>query len=286
MECYICGNNDFLKRPGTVRDNKSLDVIECKHCGLVTLSSTDHLSSNHYEEGGMHGEEPVAIKEWLQVTDVDDQRRFDMLKQKIANKTVLDFGCGCGGFLLKAKDLAASVEGLELEERLQPFFNESGIKVWTQLDELIASGKKFDLITSFHVFEHLVDPKDMLNKLTALLSEKGELIIEVPSGDDALLTLYKCEAFTNFTYWSQHLFLFNQHTLNELVKQAGLDLRWQKQVQRYSLANHLYWLSNGEPGGHHKWVFMDNDLLNEAYGAQLAALGKCDTLLAGIGRKK
>jgi len=95
--------------------------------------------------------------------------------------------------------------------------------------------------------------------------------------------LFGCEPFTHFTYWSQHLFLFNPRTLSDLVRQAGLKLHWLKQVQRYPLSNHLYWLSQGKPGGHQKWVFINSPVLDDAYSAQLAALGRCDTLLAGIG---
>lgn len=285
MKCYICGNAKFFVRPGSVRDNKALNVLECEQCRLVTLSSIDHLDSDHYEKGKMHGKEPIAIKEWLQATDHDDERRFNTLRSKIAGKRVLDFGCGCGGFLIKARNLAHTADGVELEQRLQPFFKEQSLNVFTSLDGLIKLENKYDLITSFHVFEHLSDPRRILKDLSQLLTMNGELIIEVPSADDALLTLYKSEPFSHFTYWSQHLYLFNQFTLSELVKQAGLELRWQKQIQRYTLANHLYWLSNGVPGGHDKWAFLNNSQLDEAYGAQLSALGKCDTLVAGIGLK-
>ena len=78
------------------------------------------------------------------------------------------------------------------------------------------------------------------------------MIIEVPNSSDALLTLYENEPFQNFTYWSQHLFLFNEKTMTELVKKAGLKLNWIKHVQRYPLSNNLYWLAKGEPGGHQK----------------------------------
>jgi hypothetical protein len=109
------------------------------------------------------------------------------------------------------------------------------------------------------------------------------LIIEIPNSDDALLTLFKCEEFSRFTYWSNHLYLFNQQTLSALVRKAGLTLRWMKQIQRYPLSNHFYWLSHGKPGGHRQWYFLNNANLVEAYENALAAIGKCDTILAGIG---
>jgi len=285
MTCYICGSDNFFVRPGTVRDNNSLVVIECNNCGLVTLSSTDHIGQSHYEESKMHGEEPISIKKWLQETNLDDERRFDMLKQKLVSKNVLDFGCGNGGFLFKAKKLTTVVEGVELEKRVQPFFNENKIEVWTSLKEALdKTTYKFDLITSFHVFEHLIDPRMILKELMLLLKDDGELIIEVPSSDDALLTLYNCEPFTKFTYWSQHIYLFNPHTLSELVKQSGFKVKWVKQVQRYTLSNHLYWLSKGKPGGHDKWAFLNNQLLDSLYASHIGSLGKCDTLMMGVGK--
>lgn len=50
-------------------------------------------------------------------------------------------------------------------------------------------------MTAFHVVEHLPDPRGMLCKLATLLAPGGTMVIEVPSGDDALLTLYDCHGF-------------------------------------------------------------------------------------------
>lgn len=231
----------------------------------------------------MHGDQPVPVQNWLRETDADDERRFRFLQSRIPGKTILDFGCGAGGFLLKAREIATVAEGVEPELRLQEHFSRSGLKIWPGIEILQASGSKFDLITAFHVVEHLPDPREALTQLASLLAEGGELIVEVPSANDALLTLYSCDAFSHFTYWSQHLYLFDSQTLSDLVNQAGLNLRWIKQVQRYPLSNHLHWLSKGKAGGHQTWSFLDSPSLNEAYGNQLAALGLCDTLLAGIG---
>jgi 2-polyprenyl-3-methyl-5-hydroxy-6-metoxy-1,4-benzoquinol methylase len=283
--CYLCGGTSHRERPGSVRDNASLKVLECNACGLVFLSTIDHIHSSHYANSGMHGNELLPPESWLRETDADDERRFRFLQPMLVGRKLLDFGCGVGGFLLKAREVTAVAEGLEPELRLQDHFGQSGLKIHTQMDAITASGlPRFDVITAFHVVEHLPDPRHTLARLALLLDKVGgELIVEVPSSDDALLTLYGCECFTHFTYWSQHLFLFNPRTLSDLVLQAGLKLHWLKQVQRYPLSNHLHWLSQGKPGGHQKWAFIDSLALNEAYSAQLAALGRCDTLLAGIG---
>jgi len=279
--CYLCGGTACHSR-GVTRDLPEVDVLECDDCGLVFLSSFDHIKKSHYEQSAMHGDAPLPVEQWLLETDADDERRYRFLRQALPGRRLLDFGCGVGGFLLKARQLAAVVEGIEPELRLQSHFNQQGLKVATGLDGPQAGGG-YDLITAFHVVEHLPDPRAVLTQLAARLKTNGELIVEVPSASDALLTLLDCKAFGQFTYWSQYLFLFNAATLTEVVSQAGLELRWLKQVQRYPLSNHLHWLSRGKPGGHQKWAFLDSLALNEAYSAQLAALGQCDTLLAGIG---
>jgi 2-polyprenyl-3-methyl-5-hydroxy-6-metoxy-1,4-benzoquinol methylase len=201
-----------------------------------------------------------------------------MLKPLLANKRVLDFGCGAGGFLNKAQELAGNVAGIELERRVRDYW-EGKIKIYPDFES--AHGE-YDLITSFHVVEHLKDPREILKTLANMLAGDGRMVIEVPSSEDAFLTLYDSAAFQRFTYWSQHLFLFNTKTLLKLAEQAGLRIVAIQQHQRYTLANHLYWLSQDKPGGHQKWSFLDNQDLKTAYASSLAAMGKCDTLIAHL----
>ena len=52
-----------------------------------------------------------------------------------------------------------------------------------------------------------------------------------------------------------------------------------EQFQRYPLSNHLYWLSQGKPGGHKLWSFLDSPILKQTYADSLARIGQCDTLI-------
>ena len=94
------------------------------------------------------------------------------------------------------------------------------------------------------------------------------------------MTLYDCEPFQNFSYWSQHLFLFNNKTLEYLVEKSGLKLVSLENYQRYSISNHLHWLSKGLPNGHNLWDFLDSKELNDSYSETLKRLKKTDTLIA------
>jgi 2-polyprenyl-3-methyl-5-hydroxy-6-metoxy-1,4-benzoquinol methylase len=278
LNCYLCRSAALSIRKGQVRDRPDLTVLECMDCGLVTLSSHQHIKKGFYENSGMHGAEMVSMDNWLKETDWDDQRRFEMLKAMLPNKKLLDFGCGAGGFLNKAKHLAGFVAGIELELRVQKHWNDK-IVIHTNVE---SAGGEYDLITAFHVVEHQSDPVAILKTLVTKLSKNGRMVVEVPSSEDALLTLYDSSAFQHFTYWSQHLFLFNAETLRQLAKLAGLRILSIQQYQRYPLSNHLHWLSQGEPGGHQKWAFLDSQELKAAYANALASVAKCDTLIVQL----
>lgn len=281
--CYLCKATDFSLRKGVVRDMPALKILECEACGLVSFDSTDHIHSQFYENSGMHGEELKPMEAWLRDTRWDDERRFELLKPLLTNKRILDFGCGAGGFLLNAKNIAAEAIGVELEARVRDHWKSSNITIFPTIDEVESySNRRYDTITAFHVVEHLPDPREVLKKLGAMLMSDGRMIIEVPNADDALLTLYDCDAFQRFTYWSQHLYLFTASTLSTLIKQAGLKVVSIQNYQRYPLSNHLYWLSKSKPGGHQRWSFLDNPAMNHAYAEALSKIGKTDTLIAHV----
>lgn len=288
MNCYLCNSTSFSNRKGQVRDAPHLKIIECADCGLVTLSSLEHIQAGFYEQSSMRDADPVAleiygsdltpVEVWLKDNDWDDQRRFDSLKLLITNKRILDFGCGAGGFLRKAQQFASVADGVELERRMREYWQG---KITIFPDVKVVEGG-YDLITAFHVFEHLPDPIAMLKPLALKLSKHGRIVLEVPSSEDALLTLFDSGPFQRFSYWSPHLFLYNAETLRRLAKQAGLRIVSIQQYQRYPLSNHLHWLSHGKPGGHLKWAFLDSPELKAAYGNALAAVAKCDTLIAHL----
>lgn len=281
MLCYLCSSQNFFIRPGTVREGEGIKVLECDACGLVTLSDFSKISDSFYENSQMHGAQAPSIESWLRDCALDDQRRFKNLETLAVNADVLDFGCGAGGFLSLAQKSAAKVVGVELETRVGEFWR-GKLDIYPTLDDVSVSEKKFDLITAFHVIEHLADPKSILSSLKALLKPGGRIIVEVPNADDALISLYDCQAFQNFTYWSQHLYLFNSTTLKMLVKQSGMEVLAIEHIQRYPLSNHLFWLANGMPGGHSHWGFLDSPPVRKSYEQSLAKIGKTDTVIAHI----
>lgn len=279
MKCYLCNSSSFNLIKKGVRDNNDLKVLSCNNCGLVSLDSFNHIDENFYENSNMHSTK-VDISNWLKETEKDDNRRYLYLLEKIKNKKILDFGAGNGGFLFKAKEVANDVFGIEPEIQFKSFFKKNKLKILKSLEDL--NDEKFDLITAFHVFEHLKDPLDILKSLKPHLAEKGQIIIEVPNSDDVLLSFYNSKPFSDFTYWSQHLFLFNEKTLTDLIEKSEFKINYIKQIQRYPLSNHLHWLSKGLPNGQNNYTIFNNKKLNDEYEKILKREKICDTLLVSI----
>jgi SAM-dependent methyltransferase len=160
---------------------------------------------------------------------------------------------------------------------LETHHEKHGVKIYSRIEDI---DQEFDVVTMFHVLEHLSNPVKTLENIKHILSKNGKLIIEVPNSDDALYRLYESKEFAKMSYWSCHLNLFNASTLTLLAKRLGCNVDFVKQIQRYPLSNHLHWLAKGDKGGHEKWGFLDSPELHSAYEKRLASIGMCDTVIA------
>lgn len=279
--CYLCESTQRKERPGKVRDKPGLKIFECLMCGLVYLSSHEHIHDNFYEDSRMHSAE-VQVDAWLKESAWDDERRARLIGERVANRSVLEFGAGAGGLAERLQSVSSRICVVEPDDSVSERFRDIGIKRFVSIED-IASDERFDFITAMHVLEHLPDPALMLNKLGRLLrDERSRLIVEVPNAADALLTVYENQSFQEFTYWSPHLYLFNAATMRRLADKAGLEVTFLRHIQRYPLSNHLYWLARGKPGGHNIWQFIDTPDLDRTYQDSLASLGITDTLMVEL----
>jgi len=103
----------------------------------------------------MHDGETPDVENWLKETQNDDEYRYQFLKDKITNKSVLNFDCGESYFINLAKHSAARADGVELERALQPLFKQRGLHVFPQLKEAMQSERTWDVVTAFYVVERI-----------------------------------------------------------------------------------------------------------------------------------
>jgi 2-polyprenyl-3-methyl-5-hydroxy-6-metoxy-1,4-benzoquinol methylase len=101
--------------------------------------------------------------------------------------TVLEIGSGKGAFLKNLKERGISAEGIEFNQKQLSESKSKGLNVSNlTIEELIQQGKKFDVVVSFQVMEHIPNVEDLISLIPEILKLDARLIISVPNNDSFL----------------------------------------------------------------------------------------------------
>ena len=136
---------------------------------------------------------------------------------------LLDVGSGRGRFLGAAKAVGWAVVGIELEPGMaEATSRRFGVEVVVG-DAISPSVRgSFDVITMWHVLEHLPDPRAALDRAAGLLRPGGTLIVSVPN-NDSLQARLGGDAWLHLDI-PRHIYHFNPGSLSRLVEHAGLKV--------------------------------------------------------------
>lgn len=136
------------------------------------------------------------------------------LVSKLSKDTgrLLDIGAGTGDFCAIAKQQGWSTIGVEPNEKARAFAAQKNISLLERIEDL--QGQQFDVITLWHVIEHLPDLENTIHKIENLLGTKGLLIIAVPNYNSFDAKHYK-------HFWAaydvpRHLWHFSQKSMGRL----------------------------------------------------------------------
>jgi ubiquinone/menaquinone biosynthesis C-methylase UbiE len=179
-KCNLCESEDILSI-----DNDH-NIFKCHHCGYIfdnprpTFDEVTNFYSREDQYDGWLKEEKGRGALW--------QRRLKMVKKFKNTGTLLDIGAGIGQFLYFAKDDFA-VEGTEISESaIKVAKQKYGLSLKKgQLDDIDFGGSRFDVLTLFHVLEHVPDPSQLIKRCYNLLNQQGVLIIAVPNEIDSFI---------------------------------------------------------------------------------------------------
>ena len=210
----------------------------------------------------------------------ESQRRLNQFRNFIKNKIVLDFGCGNGDFLYKSQKILKKGIGIDLSFAGKKHSDNKKINFLKKINQINDLDFKFDSIFLFHVFEHLVNPIEVLTQLQSKLKKNGNLIIEVPHANNLLLKKLKIKSFINFTLWSEHLILHTNKSLKCFLEKAGFKKNKIFFYQRYNLNNALGWLICNKPGGHIFYNKLSNKKEIDQYNAILIKNEYTDTIFS------
>jgi 2-polyprenyl-3-methyl-5-hydroxy-6-metoxy-1,4-benzoquinol methylase len=275
----ICSEDTIEVFYPKVRDSDDIQVLRCSRSGVIFLSSSRHIDECYY-----NGREDLSYwsacsrREAALSLREDDERRAEQIKPLVCNKKWLDFGTGVGGILELLAGFSAEAAAIESQTGVRNALLEEGFQVFRDLQDV--KDEHFDLITAFHVLEHLTQPLETLDLLRRKLVKGGKIIVEVPHARDFLIDFLELDPFKAFTFWGEHLILHTRHSLEIFLREAKFSNISIAGFERYPLANHLHWLAGRGPGGHHKWPFLRSQELDQAYANALASIDKTDTLIA------
>jgi SAM-dependent methyltransferase len=155
----------------------------------------------------------------------------------------LDVGCGSGGALGVARALGWQVAGVEVDEAAAAKARRFSARVHAgDLQAAPFAPGEFDLITAFHVLEHVPDPVGAVRRMLGWLAPGGLLVIEVPNAGGLGARLFG-RAWSGLEL-PRHLSHFTPATLERAVGQAGgrVVWCWHQAKPRYYLWSLGFWL--------------------------------------------
>jgi len=147
------------------------------------------------------------------------------LIERLTNgKELLDIGCGTGHFLHYMEQKGFSCEGIEIDEQARNrAVSEFGLQV-TGIEPIYNQPvtNKYDIITLWHVLEHLHDAGTYLTWIHQALKAEGTLLIALPNCSSLDATLYG-------RYWAaydvpRHLWHFSPSVFERFICQYGFTL--------------------------------------------------------------
>ena len=236
ISCIVCGSQDF--RPLSEKDRYGLylPVAICRNCGLVQAtprmpeSSYDHFYNDGHRKLYVGKEKPDET--YLQGRYLAGKSTFDFLSQhlEIRNKHILEVGCGSGAILKYLHDHGARVKGIDLSREYLEYGREQ-YKLDLENINLfdLPESHKFDLIIYSDVLEHILNPKDHLEKIKKLLKQNGILYIKVP-GIKHTRQAYHFDFLKSLQ--NAHVYYFTSTSLTNLVSSCGFSKVYSDEMVR------------------------------------------------------
>ena len=140
-------------------------------------------------------------------------------KQNGCVGSLLDIGAGTGEFLIAAKKRNWNVFGIEPNPTALNLANGKGLSLESNLNAFMH--KQFDVVTLWHVLEHIPNLEEITVQLSKLVKVGGSLIIAVPN-----FKSYDARYYGK--YWAaydvpRHIWHFSQSSMSEIFK-SNFDL--------------------------------------------------------------
>lgn len=231
--CPICSGNSFQKF-GQAKDytvsHETFQLMKCSSCDFLLTSPRpdDSQLGSYYISDNYVSHTAKATTLFDKLYEVSREFalnwKLTLVKKFLispsASPSLLDYGCGTGFFLKKIKESGFNIAGVEPSDIARYAAEQNtGIKINTQLEEVKT---KFDVISLWHVLEHVSNLNELVVELKDRLKKDGALIIAVPNHQSNDAKKYEMQ-------WAgydvpRHLWHFHQQTMTQLLAKHQLKI--------------------------------------------------------------
>lgn len=232
--CPVCGSPD-IKNVLSVKDytvsNETFVIAECNSCSLrftqdvpdaasiaPYYKSENYISHTNTSKGLIN-----RLYQSVRKRTLKQKRRLIERASGIKKGRLLDVGSGTGAFANEMQQAGWQVTGLEPDADARAVGKQSynidlaDIGQFYQLQE-----SSYDVITMWHVLEHVHDLQGYIAKLKLLLTENGKLFIAVPNYTSKDAAAYK-EQWAAYDV-PRHLYHFSPRSMQVLMEKHGLRI--------------------------------------------------------------
>ena len=233
-KCPLCQSSAIKKRFACVDEfatGEQFDIFECTACGLAfTQNVPDEKEIDRYYESPTYISHSNTSKGF--VNRVYHIARRIMLQKKarkvekltgLKNGRLLDYGAGTGHFARLMETRGWSVTAIEKNGKARELtLKEFGFEMLPVEALSTIKDKELDVVTMWHVMEHIQEPDRMWDELHRILGDKGIAIIAVPNSASYDALKYK-------EHWAaydvpRHLWHFTPSTIAQWGEKHGFVL--------------------------------------------------------------
>lgn len=228
--CPWCGNqtdHSYLDVKDLFLTNEEFQLLKCDHCGLVfTVPRPSpaeigkyYVSDQYYSH--QQNKKGLIPRIYEAVKSLNIKKKVSYAIDGLPKGKLLDIGCGVGDFLCSVKKLGWDVTGIEPSFSAKSIASERlGFMPLDPSDSSQLPDHSFDVITLWHVLEHIDDLKSQTSEIKRLLKPNGRLIIALPNYQSFDCQYYK----QNWAAWDvpRHLNHFSPDVIQSIVTSLGL----------------------------------------------------------------
>ncbi|WP_296146334.1 class I SAM-dependent methyltransferase [uncultured Flavobacterium sp.] len=215
----------------TVKDNSvSKETFELLYDEnldmLVTSPQPDENNLGKYYESEDYishtdGKRSLFEKAYHFIKNIALKNKLSLINDLNKSKgNILDIGAGTGDFLLVAKNNGWKAVGIEPSEKARNIAKAKGVELKLNLSDF--ENNSFDIITMWHVLEHVPNLEEQIKELKRLVKPNGSILIAVPNFKSFDANYYK-------EFWAaydvpRHLWHFSKTAIKKLFAKEDLEL--------------------------------------------------------------